>query len=617
MNKHIVVWLRVAAALTLSLGLAGAALAQTVPSGDAKQLEIGRRIYLEGLQADGTPLSGTRFGNATSSGNKVACVDCHRPSGLGQVEGDVAVPPIAGNFLFAKPGDKRLVNMDPHISKVFNQAHDPYTEASLAAAILNGVNSKGREMSPAMPRYQMTAVELRALTAYLKQLSAQWSPGVTAKSIRFATVITPDVDPVRRKVFKDMVQMIVRQKNGSTLLAQSGKTRHHMTTASELILGTERKWELDVWELRGAADTWAAQLVDLYHRQPVFALLSGISNGTWQPVHDFCEHEKVPCWFPTLDVPVTATAQYSFYFSGGVALEASALGQHLLMQQPKVKRVIQVYRDEEAGRVASQVLAQALTGSGIAVESRVLKSDMPAALALKSSLDGVDKDAVVMFWLRPDDVQALGQLEPVGAQRYFSSVLAKGEHAPLLAKWRANSHLIYPYELPERRAIPLTYFHAWRNLRKIELVDEALQSEVFFALNFMTDTLSDMLDNLYRDYLVERAESMLGKRERGKAEQETRDRVMLGRPGDMERKMGMTGPSGMSGMPGMPTRLHESVTVPIRKQQEQDSKNHGTTMYPHLDLAPGQRLASKGAYIVRFANDSGEQLVPESELIVP
>jgi hypothetical protein len=133
----------------------------------------------------------------------------------------------------------------------------------------------------------------------------------------------------------------------------------------------------------------------------------------------------------------------------------------------------------------------------------------------------------------------------------------------------------------------------------------------------MTDTLSDMLDNLYRDYLVERAESMLGKRERGKAEQETRDRVMLGRPGDMERKMGMTGPSGMSGMPGMPTRLHESVTVPIRKQQEQDSKNHGTTMYPHLDLAPGQRLASKGAYIVRFANDSGEQLVPESELIVP
>jgi hypothetical protein len=219
-----------------------------------------------------------------------------------------------------------------------------------------------------------------------------------------------------------------------------------------------------------------------------------------------------------------------------------------------------------------------------------------------------------MFWLRPDDVQALGQLEPVGAQRYFSAVLAKGERAPLSAKWRANSHLIYPYELPERRAVQLTYFNAWRNLRKIELVDEALQSEVFFALNFMTDTLSDMLENYYRDYLVERAESMLSRREGGKAEQETRDRVMLGRPGELERKHGM---AGMAGVVDMPSRMDESVRVPIHEQKATDSKSQGTTMYPHLSLAPGQRLASKGAYIVRFANESGVQLVSESELIVP
>jgi hypothetical protein len=614
MNKLTASWLKVVVALTLSLGLVGAALAQASSAADEKQLEIGRRIYNEGLQANGTPLAGTRFGNTTVTGARVACVDCHRPSGLGQVEGNVAVPPIAGNFLFAKRTDKRLVNMDPHVGKVFNQAHDPYTDASLASAILNGVNSQGREMSAAMPRYQMSAAELLALTAYLKQLSAQWSPGVTAESIRFATVITPDVDPVRRKLMKDTMQLIVRQKNGSTLLAQSGHTRHHMTTASELILGTERKWELDIWELQGAADTWAMQLDDFYRRQPVFALLSGVSNGTWQPVHDFCEREKVPCWFPTLDVPVTAPTKYSFYFSGGVALEAGVLGQHLLMQQPQVKQVVQIYRDDEAGRSASLTLSQALAGSGIAIENRVVKSDVPAAQALKTSIDHIGQDAVVMFWLRPDDVLALGQLEPVGSSRYFSSILAKGEHAPLAAKWRTNAHLIYPYEMPERRAIPLTYFHAWRNSRKLELVDEALQSEVFFALNFMTDTLSDMLENYYRDYLVERAESMLGKRERGKAEQETRDRVMLGRPGELERKHGMPG---MAGMSDMPNRLEESVRVPILDQEATDSKSRGTTMYPHLNLAPGQRLASKGAYIVRFANDSGTQLVSESEWLVP
>jgi hypothetical protein len=61
------------------------------------------------------------------------------------------------------------------------------------------------------------------------------------------------------------------------------------------------------------------------------------------------------------------------------------------------------------------------------------------------------------------------------------------------------------------------------------LVEEAMQSELFFALNLMTDTLQDMLDNLYRDYLIERTEDMLGCREAGKAEQENRERQKLGR----------------------------------------------------------------------------------------
>jgi hypothetical protein len=605
MNKFIASWLGFAAALTLSVGLVTKAGAQIASPVDAKQVEIGRRIYTEGVHSDGTPLTGTRFGNASASGNRVACVDCHRPSGLGQVEGDIAVPPVSGNFLFAKPDEKRVVNMDPHVSKRFNQAHDPYTDATLAGAILNGVNSEGREMSLAMPRYQMSGSDLQALTAYLKQLSAQWSPGVTSKSIRFATVITPDVDPVRRKVLQDMMKLIVRQKNGSTLLAQSGQTRHHMTSASELILGSERKWELDIWELQGAPDTWATQLADWYRQKPVFALLSGVGNGTWQPVHDFCEREKVPCWFPTVDAPVTTPAKFSFYFSGGVTLEANVLAQHLRMQQPLAKRIVQVYRDEEAGRAASLALSKALVGSTIAVESRVLKSDVPAPQALAAALDKVGSDAVLMLWLRPDDVQALGQLEPVGGKRYFSALLAKGEHAPVATKWRANSFLIYPYELPQRRAVQLAYFNAWRNLRKIELVDEALQSEVFFALNFMTDTLSDMLENFYRDYLVERAESMLSKREGGKAEQETRDRVALGRPGDLTRKHGTM------------MLMDEQTRIPIGNQQEAAVKSQGTTMYPHLSLAPGQRLASKGGYIVRFANDSGDQLVSESDWIVP
>jgi hypothetical protein len=556
------------------------------------------------MLSDGSPINGTRFGNTLVTGGAAACVNCHRPSGMGQVEGDIAIPPIAGGFLFAAPSDKPVATMDSHVSKSFNQAHEAYTDATLASAILRGVNSQGKTMSLAMPRYDLTARDLQALAVYLRQLSAQWSPGVTRSQIRFASVITPDVDPARRKVFKDMMQLIVRQKNGSTHVAEQGRSRHHMTSAAELILGTERKWELEIWELTGAPDTWAAQLDHWYRRAPVFALLSGLSNGAWQPVHAFCEREKLPCWFPTLDAPVASLSKYALYFSSGVTLEANVLARHLTKPQTRTQRVVQIYRDDETGRTAASALLQALDGSGIAVESRVLQPGEPAGVALKRALADIRKDATVMLWLRPDEVAALGSFEPVGAERFFSGRMGKAEQAPLAGAWREHSHLIFPYELPEQRAVQLTYFTAWRNLRKIELVDEAMQSEVFFAMSFMTDTVSEMLENFYRDYLIERAESMLSKRESAKAEQETRDRLMLGVPGDLERKHGAM-------------KMEAAVRVPISPASNHERKSQGTTMYPHLSLAPGQRFASKGAYVVRFANAHDQQLVAETDLIVP
>ncbi len=590
--------------LALLLGCALPASAQMLVQADADEVQAGRRIYIEGVLPAGAELTGTRFGRIPVAGSAAACVNCHRPSGMGQVEAEVLIPPISGNFLFATRRDKRLATMDPHVSKLFNQAHDPYTEVTLAAAIRDGVNSQGRTMSAAMPHFQLDDAQLKAVTAYLKQLSAEWSPGVTQNQIRFATVITPDVDPLRRKVMIDMMRTIFRQKNGSTLPASQSHTRHHMTTAAELILGTERRWSLDIWELQGAPETWGQQLSALYRAQPVFALVSGLSSSTWQPVHDFCRNERVPCWFPSVDVPGRTTSPYAFYFSDGVSLEAAALARHLVSQGGTRRHLVQIRRDDHAGRTAAQAMTQALSASGIAATEMVLPSGLAAVDALRQALGRIKPDDIVMFWLRPDDIRALGELPPVSRNNYFSAQLGKGDRTPLNAAWRARSHLVYPYELPQNRTKNLNYFQAWLNLSKIPLVDEAMQSEVFFAMNFMTDTLSEMLDNLYRDYLLERAETMLSVREGIKSEQETRDRLFLGREGDLVRKRG-------------PLTIDESLRIPITGQQDNSSKSLGTTLYPHLGLGPEQRLASKAAYIVRFADDSGPRLTAVSDLIVP
>jgi hypothetical protein len=570
----------------------------TEPNSAAGDVEIGRRIYQEGILPSGVPLKGLRKGGSAVSGAAAACANCHRRSGMGSVEGNIQVPPVTGNALFVY-GDKVIATMDPRIGKAWNQKHDPYTDKTLTKAIRLGVNNSGRKMNVAMPHYLLKEPEMKALTAYLNQLSREWSPGVTAETIHFATVITPEVAPERRKILIDMMRSAFNQKNASTVNGRQAGGRRHMVTAAEMVLGTERNWKLDVWELQGAPETWAAQLDEHYRSQPVFALVSGLSSSTWEPVHDFCEREQVPCWFPSVDLPPSAQAFYPVYFSQGVTLEAEVLAKHLLAnigRQPQ--QLIQVYRDDPVGRSAAQSLSQALAGSGIKVENRVLDDVSPEVLS-RVVAGMQDKDAV-MFWLRPADLAMLDKVSPPAGAAYFSARLAAGERAPFPASWKSNAHLVYPYELPEKRQINLAYFHQWLKQRNLALVDEPLQSEIYFSLNYLTDTLAEMLDNLYRDYLLERAESMISKRESIKAVEEGRVRDALRQPA---RSALIRAKADMAGE-GM-------------RAENLSAKPESTTVYPRLSLGATQRFASKGGYIVHFASAGSDKLTAETDWIIP
>lgn len=591
-----------AALLTLLGALPG-------PAAAVDELAIGRRIYLEGQLPSGQPLTGKRFDGITVAGAQAACVTCHRRSGLGAVEGDVLVPPITGKFLFA--GDEpQVATMDQRRRKSFNQLHEPYSEASFANAVRHGIEVGGRSMKVVMPHYALGDSELRALTAYLKQLSAQWSPGVSEDTIRLATVIAPGVDAGRRQALLDTLRSAIAQKNGST-----APGRRHMVSPAELMMRSERTWQLDVWELQGEPATWRTQLAEFYRRQPVFALLSGLSESTWQPVQDFCAGEQVPCWFPSVDLPVDDKNFYALYFSRGVLLESDVLAGRLLAEGGQApKRLIQIYRDNPVGNSAARGLAAKLAASKIVIDNRVL-SGVPAtdsSEALRQALAGSGPGDAVMFWLAPADLRGLDKLTPAdGSRYYFSATLGKIQAATFPAPWRAAARLLYPYELPARRAANLAYFHTWLKLRRLPLVDEALQSEAYFAVNFLSETVAEMLQNVQRDYLIERAEDMLGKREASKAEDEARTRQYLGRPGDLTRKYGTARRQAatenlvLAGAPATPAGTQE------------DARSESTTSYPHLNLAQDQRFASKGAYIVRFDPADPANLLADGDWIIP
>jgi Cytochrome c len=585
------------------LALAASAGAQPAPARAAADAAIGARIYAEGRLPSGAPITGQREGHEPVSGAAAACVQCHRPSGMGEVEGNTLIPPIAGTFLFAARGERHVATMDPRVGKLFNQAHDPYDEVTLARAIREGVDAQGRTLGVLMPRYTLGDGEMRGLIAYLRQLSAQWSPGVSPTQITLATVVTPDVDPARRKAFLETMRAMVRDKNGSTVVADPKKNRHHMVSAAELVLGTERTWDLQVWELKGAPLSWREQLEAHYRDHPAFALVSGLSDTTWQPMQDFCDQQKLPCWFPSVPASAADPGRYGFYFSGGVRLEARVLGQTLAAARERPLRVVQFLRDDEPGTTASAGLAEALQGSGIALAQVRLAPGEAAAPALRAGLSTLREGDKAVFWLRGPDVQALDSLAPPGLPCYFSGVLAGAEHAPVPAAWREHARLIYPYELPAARPRNLDYFRAWTNLRHIAVADEAMQSEAYFAMTFLTDTLAEMLDNLYRDYLVERAESMLDRREASKAELENRERAMLGREGDLLQRRG-------------PMTMDESVRI-RPEPAGAATASQGTTLYAHLTLGPGQRLASRSASIVRFTSPTGTDIVADAPPLVP
>ena len=429
------------------------------------------------------------------------------------------------------------------------RAHIPYTEQTFAKALRQGVNVAERTMNPLMPQYDLRDKELKAVIAYLQQLSAEVSPGVEEDSVHFATVVTPGVSQAQRLALEGMMRAVFAQRNASQQV-YSGRMRMPL----DLLPRTLRNWELTVWELNGAPETWAAQLAEYYKKQPVFALISGISNTTWAPVDTFCQRQKVPCLLPSIAMAPEKTDFYPVYYSRGVALEADVLAKHLRSQnKPSVKRIVQVNRDDEIGRGAAQALTKAMQDSGINIENRVFN---PENAANKALLNDLSKQDSVMLWLRSADLTALQKAMPKSpaANVWVSGFLANENYAFATKGWQKQLKVIYPYELGKTREKNAAAMKSWLKTWKLPLVDEMMQSEVFFDLLFLTDLSSQMLDNLYRDYMVERAEDML-------------------------------------------------------------SYGSNVSAYPHLSLSRGQRFASKGAYIAHVSANG--KLVAESEWLVP
>jgi cytochrome c553 len=459
------------------------------PPAPSVVVEQGRRIYEEGLLADGTEVSATGAGGVALSGAEAACQRCHRRSGMGSREGSIPVPAIAGPVLFselkfapaARPG-RRAMAVKPQR----HQARPAYDDRKLSEALLEGEDPLERPLHPLMPRYRLDDAALKAVAAYLRQLSATASPGVAGGVVHLATIVTPDADPLRKRTVID------------TLQAWAGRS------------GPEgMKTVVHVWELQGPETGWLEQLKKKLEEQPVYAALSGAGKFRWAPVQAFCEQARLPCLFPIVDqAPDTGTDFYSLYFSSGTRLEGQLLASHFRDLEPRPARVVQWLGDETARPVA-EALRQSL--GTLAGEVQVWSEDSGGP-----RLPALGKGDVLVAWLRTDQVQSVADRHADALKDtpvIFSAQLAPPEQVRLPDSWRAQARWISARSDGERlRGHTVLGLRPWLERLHIGLTDEALQSDVYGAVFFFVDAQARMRGLFNREYLLETLENAVDDR---------------------------------------------------------------------------------------------------------
>jgi len=521
--------------LSQSLVLALLVAAPALAGGDP---ELGQRIYREGVLPSGGAIGGTAVDDL-ALGTQGSCATCHRRSGYGSFEGGVYVPPVTGRFLFEDREERRV----DHFRRLFQDLQSrelyaearvprerpPYDAASLAVALREGRDPSGRELHPLMPRYELSDSDLEHLRAYLETLGAEPDPGVDSETISFATVVTPGADADELRAMREVTGAYVEWKNKDTegLLARPGHSPWHRDDFAP----SYRRWEHREWPLAGPPETWGEQLEEFYRERPVFALLSGLGEGSWAPIGSFCERHELPCLFPHTDLPaLEGTGETALYFSRGLSLEAEVLAEHLRGEDGSFPQIHQIFEGERA---------------------------MAAANTLTGTLgQGVGREAGVwILWSEEPELSGV----PETAERIFLSSTLLGEHledglAELGPGLRERIRIVHPYALPGREPPRIYRVRGWLRSRGLGRDHERLRLGTYFAFSIADHALHHVVDHYSRDYFLEAVQ-----------------------------------------------HLAENALDP--------------GLYPRLSLGPGQRFASKGAYVLELTAEG--ELAPVTGWIVP
>lgn len=473
--------------------------------------ENGERIYREGLLSDGTPLKGYVKGDVEIDSTQFSCSNCHTRSGLGSIEGQITSPPINGASLFKprylfKDQIKNVISKSKGITRLAKELRPAYTDETLAGVLRGGIDPVGRELAPIMPRYNLSDKEMQNLIKYLRNLSALYSPGVTDKSLTFATIITDDVSETDRQAMLASLDTLVninQQTENQRKYPQFAKMFRMLDTAFF------RKISIKSWVLHGEPSTWSKQLDEYYKKEPVFAFLGGISNKSWQPIHDFCELNQIPCLFPITDLPVVSTnSWYTYYASKGFYQEGETAARFIVndIRDGFGGKVLQLVKTTEQGNALESGFNSAWNDAGVGKLETVRfdKNKKLDAVYFQKLLKQYGPDTIVI-WTDDDAVTALSELTAdikslkiIVSSRYIGKSFSSFPEVI-----RSNLFITYPYRLPEDEK-PFKGYKEFLTLGKLKQPDEKrIATRTFSMIHIFLQGLKELKLDFYRDTLLD------------------------------------------------------------------------------------------------------------------
>jgi ABC-type branched-subunit amino acid transport system substrate-binding protein len=548
-------WLSIISLIVLLLPVSGTF------ANDIKKESIlaGKNIYMHGKLSSGEDIIATTVGDVQITGEQAACVNCHRHSGLGSIEGSTIAPAITGEILFSEIKIKahRYQPLTKQTPSVLDRP--AYTENSLKNTLKTGIDNNGNPLDLLMPKYVLAENDYMHLHAYLSSLSIN-NAGVSDTTLDLATIIDDRVSTEKVNTLLSTLEKYISDLNSGT--RREVERTSQAPIQKEWLYQGYRKYRLHVWRLTGEPDSWQQQLNNYYDKKPAFAVVSGLTEDSWESIDKFCNAREVPCILPNTKTPgYSANNFYTLYYNAGPYNDAAVIARYFhdkAIDNNETENIVQLYDGSSYSKVAKDTLHEEITANG----KHNITSVLLDTISNKHGIDQYikNKNTTVIIWSEKLDSSLIevlssnkNKIQSVFIPYYLATL---SETRKKLGNSGLEVFTSYPYVKPSDEPRDTIRSRMWAKSRKLDTTEKVVFTNTFTAIKVLLNAIKHARSHFNRAYIIELLEHKLDK-------------------------------SVLSGM------------------------------YPKLSIGPNQRYASRGGYIMKLPGDASSPLQPVTEWLLP